>query len=117
MAELFLWLEALAGLHALYDLVEAGVGYGLGYERYRNQRSVIAEAERARAVLSTYSDREVGELIKRIEGCRDRFIEQGAGKDRARCLCNILEQIKDGNGGDFPVLEWDRMYNQLHCER
>ena len=74
----------------------------------------IAESKRASARYSTYSDREVQEIVKKIEACRDRFITQGSGTDRARCLCSIFEEIKAGNGGSLPRIDdWERMYNQL----
>jgi len=62
------------------------------------------------------SDSEIQELISKIEGCRDRFIAQGGGADRARCLCSIFNEIKAGNGGSLPVIDdWLRMYGQLGC--
>jgi hypothetical protein len=75
------------------------------------------EARRAAETLSTYSDDEVREIIRRIEGCRDRFIKQGGGKERARCICSVLKEIADGNGGIVPIIDhWREMYDQLGCE-
>jgi hypothetical protein len=90
MATPLLWLEALAGLKALYDLAQGGVDYVTSYQRHRQEADTIAESRRASRAFSTYADREVEELIKKIEGCRDRFITQGSGADRARCLCSIF---------------------------
>ena len=116
MANPLLWLEALAGLKALYDLVQGGVDYAASFRKHRAESDTIAESQRVTAVLSTYSDREVEELIRKIEGCRDRFISQGGGSDRARCLCSIFKEIKDGNGGSLPEIDdWRRMYEQLDC--
>jgi hypothetical protein len=116
MASIFLWLEALAGLHALYDVVRFGADYATSLVRHRNEPGIRREAEIAASRLSTYSDEEVEELLKRIQGCRDRFIKQGGGKDRARCLCSILDEIKDGNGGTLPDIDsWVDMYKQLQC--
>jgi hypothetical protein len=117
MANPLLWLEALAGLKALYDLVSGAPDYLESYQRHREERDTIAESKRASQVFSTYSDRELEALIRKIEGCRDRFISQGSGEDRARCFCSILEEIKAGNGGRLPLVDdWERMYNQL-CRR
>jgi hypothetical protein len=114
MATPLLWLEALAGLKALYDLVQGGVDYAAGLRKHREESHTIAESQRASTVFSTYSDGEIAELIKKIEGCRDRFIAQGSGADRARCLCSIFREISDGNGGVLPVIDdWQRMYGQL----
>ena len=117
MASPLIWLEALAGLKALYDLAKGAADYTLSYQKHRQEPDTIREANRISSALSTYSDREVEELLKKIEGCRDRFISQGSGKDRARCLCSILSEIKDGNGGHLPhVDDWRRMYDELNCE-
>jgi hypothetical protein len=116
MASPLLWLEALAGLKALYDLAQGGVGYAASYQKHRLERDTIAESRRASLAFSTYSDRELEEIIKKIEGCRDRFITQGSGADRSRCLCSIFKEIIDGNGGSLPLIDdWRRMYDQLNC--
>lgn len=116
MANPLLWLEALAGLKALYDLAEGAVDYTASLRRHREEAATIAEARRASETFSTFSDREIQELIRRIESCRDRFISQGSGHDRARCLCSILHEIKAGNGGRLPRIDdWERMYSVLRC--
>jgi hypothetical protein len=116
MANPLLWLEALAGLKALYDLAEGAVDYAASVRRHREEAATISEAKRVSEVYSTYSDREVEELLRKIEGCRDRFISQGSGHDRARCLCRILNEIREGNGGIMPHIDdWGRMYAVLKC--
>jgi len=70
----------------------------------------MAEARRISAVFSIYSGREVEELLRKIEGGRDRFITQESRANRARCLCGIDNEIKDGNDGSLPLIdEWSRM--------
>ena len=116
MATALNWIEALAGFKALYDLVKSGADYTKSLMTHRQEPDTIREAQRVSAAFSTYSDREVEEIIKKIEGCRDRFISQGGGKDRARCLCSIFNEIKDGNGGTLPDIDaWRDMYAQLNC--
>jgi len=116
MASYFLWLEALAGLKALYDLSQGVVDYAANYRRHRQEAATIAEAKRCSDSFSTYSDREIQELIRKIEGCRDRFIAQGGGEARSRCLCSIFNEIKAGNGGSLPHIDdWERMYAALKC--
>lgn len=117
MANPLLWLEALAGLKALYDLVQGGVEYAASYQQHREERATIAEARRASATFSTYSDRELKEIIRKIEGCRDRFIGQGSGADRVQCFCSILNEVRDGNAGLPHIDAWQSMYNQLKCSR
>jgi hypothetical protein len=116
MANPLLWLEALAGLKALYDLVQGGVDYVASLQRHRQEPDTIAEARRVSRVFSTYSDDEVEEIVRRINACRARFIEQGSGADRARCFCSILNEFRDGNGGTLPAIDdFQRMYGQLAC--
>jgi hypothetical protein len=116
MASPLLWLEALAGLKALYDLSQGAVDYWKSYTRHRRERATVLESRRISEAFSTYSDDEVRELIRKIEGCRDRFIKQGSGRDRARCICSIFNEIADGNGGILPAIDdWQRMYDQLRC--
>ena len=116
MATPFTWLEALAGLKALYDLAKGAADYTLSYQQHQQEPDTIRESRRASETFSTYSEREVQEIIRKIEGCRDRFISQGSGQDRARCFCSILNEIKDGNGGRLPHIDdWQRMYDELNC--
>jgi hypothetical protein len=116
MATPLIWLEALAGFKALYDLVKSGADYAQSYQDHRRERATINESERVSKTFSTFSNREVQELVSKIEGCRDRFITQGSGADRARCLCSILNEIKDGNGGKLPPIDdWQRIYDELDC--
>jgi hypothetical protein len=116
MASPLLWLEALAGLKALYDLVQGGIDYATSFQRHRQEADTVAESRRVSVTYSTYSDRELQEMIRKIEGCRDRFIAQGSGADRARCLCSIFKEIRDGNGGSMPNIDaWRDMYEQLSC--
>ena len=114
MANPLLWLEALAGLKALYDLAQGGIDYATSLRKHRLEPDTIAESRRVSVAFSTYADREVEELNRKIEGCRDRFITQGSGADRARCLCSIFREIEAGNGGSLPEIDdWRRMYDQL----
>jgi hypothetical protein len=117
MANAFLWLEALAGLKALYDLASGVPDYVASYLRHKQDQATISESKRASEIFSTYSDAELEAIISRIQGCRDRFIEQGSGRDRSHCLCSIFKEIMDGNGGRMPRIDaWERMYEQLRCD-
>ena len=59
MASPLLWLEALAGLKALYDLVQGGIDYASSLLRHRQGYDTIFEASRASALSSTFSDAEI----------------------------------------------------------
>ena len=116
MAGPLLWLEALAGLKALYDLASGVPDYLVSYNRHKEDQATIAESRRASETFSSFSDAEIEDLIRRIEGCRERFITQGSGRDRTRCLCGIFKEIMDGNGGRLPKIDaWERMNEQLRC--
>jgi hypothetical protein len=116
MADPHLWLELLAGLKSLFDLATGVEGYWESHRRHLAEPDTISESQRVSGVFSTFSDAEIRELIRKIEGCRDRFILQGSGHDRARCLCSIFNEIQDGNGGSLPLIDdWQRMYQQLNC--
>lgn len=116
MADFELWLHVVASMGAVYEIIRYGTEYGTALARRLRAPETAAQAERLAATFSTYSDDEVRELQRRIDQCRRRFIEEGAGKDRVRCICNVLRDVKDGNGGDIPLPEWDDMYRQLKCE-
>jgi hypothetical protein len=93
-----------------------GVDYATAFRKHREESDTIVEASRVAELFSTYSDAEIQELIKKIEGCRVRFIKQGSGADRARCICSIFQEISDGNGGQLPKIDdWQRMSDQLKC--
>ena len=53
MASPLLWLEALAGLKALFDLAEGAVDYAASYRRHRQEADTIAEAQRISVEFST----------------------------------------------------------------
>lgn len=118
MASPFLWLEALAGIKSLYDLTQGAVDYAARLKFHREESATIAESFRASAAYSTYSDGEMAAIVKRIEGCRARFIAQGGGADRADCMCSIFKEVMDGNGGIMPPADdWENMYRKLACGR
>jgi hypothetical protein len=41
MASPLLWLEALAGLKALYDVIEWGVEYAVAFRRHREEADTV----------------------------------------------------------------------------
>ena len=55
-------------------------------------------------------------MLEKLKGCRDRFIKQGGGKERAACICSVLNEAKIGNGGTLPNIDdWKRIYSTLGC--
>jgi hypothetical protein len=78
-------------------------------DRYEEQGKALQEA------LSTYSDAEVDAIRARIEECRSRFIYEGSGPARKTCLCSVLRDVREGNGGSLPDPEWEKYFNILGC--
>lgn len=116
MADPSKWLEVLAWTKALFESTKAGIDFASTLQRHREEGTTIRESERASQSYSTYSDGELDAILKRLKGCRDRFIEQGGGVDRSRCLCSVLNEMRDGNGGKLPRIDdWGRIYSELKC--
>lgn len=117
MADPSKWLEVLAWSKALFESTKAGIDFAATLQKNREDGATIRESERAsQSYSSTYSDDELDAILKRLKGCRDRFIQQGGGIDRSRCLCSVLNEMRDGNGGRIPrVDDWERIYSELKC--
>ena len=118
MASPELWLEVLSLIKAIFDAFKLGADVTESYQKHRKEKDTIQESQRVSAIYSTYSEDEIRAMISKLEGCRDRFIKQGGGKDRIRCICSILNEVVDGNGGSLPHIDdWENIYNQLGCSR
>jgi hypothetical protein len=107
------WQEILAGIRALYDLVKFGSDYSTSFLRYRSEIEIYREAQRVSGIFHT-SRREIDALISDIADCR-HCITESKVEDRARCLCSIFNNIKDGNQGVLPIGDWVLMYRELGC--
>lgn len=111
------WGATAAMVSAMIDVIRLGRE---SFQEYFARRSSGPDRERKGAelekALSTYSPAEVGAIVDRINACRDRFIEEGVGEKRKRCLCSVFRDVKDGNGGTLPDPEWQRAYELLGCE-
>ncbi len=116
MADIELWLHVVAGIGAIYDIIRLGAEHGPALARRLSSADTRRDADQLAVKFSTYSDEELNELLRRIEQCRRRFMAEGSGSDRARCLCHVLRDIRDGNGGTMPLQDWDDMYHRLRCE-
>lgn len=106
-----------ATISAMVDVITLGRESFSEYFRRREiDPSTIKIAESVQITFSTYSDAEISAIEKRIIRCRDRFIEEGSGEQRSGCLCSVLRDAKDGNGGDLSFFpEWDLYFTQLKC--
>ena len=113
------YANIVATISAMCAVVQTGKEiYESYFSDYRGSPNIEKEAHTLRLALMTYTENEVKEIEDRIEGCRDRFIKEGSGERRARCLCSVLTDVKDGNGGDMPDIDsWEEIYDQLKCAK
>ena len=112
------WLKILALLKALFESTKAAINLEQTVEKYRHDRETIQESQRVSSVFSTYSAAEVERIFSLLEGCAKRFIDQGSGAARAKCVCSVLNEVKEGNGGQLPLIDdWENIYRQLGCHR
>ena len=110
------WANLAAIVSAMVDVLTIGKE---SFQRYLNLRMEDPALPELAVVLdaadSTFSDQELDAIKRRIEACRDRFVREGSGEQRKECLCSVLKDVKDGNGGDIPVPDWADAYRQLRC--
>jgi hypothetical protein len=112
------WLEVLSWVKTLFEATKATIDLRSTYEKYHNDKATLGEARRVSVEFSTYSDAELNSLLRRLEGCRDRFVLQGGGAERAECICSVLREAMVGNGGTLPIIDdWPNIFRQLKCSR
>jgi len=118
MASFHVWLEVLSYTKALFEAITLGDDVREQYQKHRNERATIAEAQRVSQEVSTFSEDEVQAILARLKACRDRFIKEGSGPARKQCLCNVFTDVIEGNGGKLPQIDdWKNIYEQLNCPR
>jgi len=118
MASFHVWLEVLSYAKALFEAITLGADVRQQYQKHRNERDTIAEAERVSQLFSTFTEDEVQAILDRLKACRDRFIKEGSGPARKQCLCNVFKDVIEGNGGRLPRIDdWENMHRQLNCPR
>jgi hypothetical protein len=108
--------QIAAIISAMADVYSVGKeSFSQYLERRQKAKDYVSRGEILQKALSSYDDDEIDAINERIRSCKDRFIREGSGQNRKKCLCSVLTDVKDGNGGDFPFPEWDRLYRQLGC--
>jgi hypothetical protein len=118
MASFHIWLEVLSYAKALFEAITLGADVREQYQKHRNERDTIAEAQRVSETFSTYSEQEVQAILDRLKACQDRFIKEGDGAARTRCYCQVFKDVIDGNGGKLPRIDaWENIYRQMNCPR
>jgi len=116
MATAETWIELLAWTKALFEATKATIDLTTTVQKYRDDPETKREAVRVSFAFSTFSEEEVDALAKRMSSCRSRFIEEGSGPQRVGCICSVLNDAKEGNGGTLPLVDdWQNIYAQLSC--
>lgn len=118
MASFLVWLEVLSYVKALFEAITLGADVREQVRKHRTEKDTIAEAQRVSASFSTYSEEEVQAILERLKACQERFIKEGSGPARQRCLCQVFKDVIDGNGGRLPRIDdWENIHRQLNCPR
>lgn len=112
-ASLMATISAMCAVWGVADTVIRGKMFNLAYQRNLNTFKEV-ELGLLQQALSTYNDAEILAINRRMENCSNIFIAEGDGKQRAKCLCNVLNNVREGNGGELPDIDnWRRTYGQL----
>ena len=109
------WSGIAALISGMVDVINLGVPLSEAIALHRRDPRNARLALVLQSAFSTYSDDEVRAIEDRIKSCRERFMAEGSGERRAACLCSVLRDVKDGNGGDLPAAEWEDIFSQLKC--
>jgi hypothetical protein len=104
----------LSWIKAIFDAATLSADIREVYQKHRGEQATQREAQRASETYSTFSEEEVEAISTRLKACRDRFIAEGSGAQRARCMCSVFDDLMEGNGGVLPPIDdWERIYRQL----
>jgi hypothetical protein len=117
MAEFRTWLEFLATVKAVSEALTSTVDLVTAIERYILDPQTEREAAIASVRYMTFSDKEVEALTDRLLRCADRFVMEGDGQQRRRCICSVLLDAKEGNGDEIPdIADMPKVFEQLRCD-
>lgn len=111
------WANLAAIVSAMAEVYRTGKEeFQSFYDRFLKSPGIAQDARLLSKAFVTYEEDEVEAIAERIKRCRDRFKEEGSGEARLRCLCSVLRDVKDGNGGTIPKIDhWRAIYDQLNC--
>ncbi len=116
MITLELASQIAATISAMADVYSLGKeSFSQYLDRRQKSKEYNARGEILQKALSSYGDDEIDAIDERIRACKDRFIREGSGQNRKKCLCSVLTDVRDGNGGSFPFPQWRSLYKQLGC--
>ena len=109
MPDLMLASQIASIVSAIASAAQLGISYSQAEARLDSDTIET----HARALSTTYDDDELTALYDRIQTCRDRFISEGDGTKRVRCMCSVLNDAIIGNGGISPIDDWQNMHAEL----
>lgn len=111
MSDFSAYVQVATIMSALAKALDTGLNY---YQALKDVETDPSQIKHDAARLqNSYDDDEIESILSRIQGCRDRFIDEGDGVNRARCICSVLNDAKAGNGGIMPIDEWEATYRNL----
>jgi hypothetical protein len=111
------WLKLLATMKAAVSAVTDEADFGHELARYLSDSATIQESQRVSRDFTTYTDEQVRIMTSRLQACHDQFVQDGSPDQRVRCICEILNEARIGNGGRLPQIDdWPRFYRVLGCE-
>ncbi len=109
MSDLILAAQVATMVSAITSSIQLGISYNQASSRI--SKNTINR--HAKILVSTYDDEELKSLHDRIKACKDRFVLEGDGEQRVKCICSVLNDAIVGNGGASPIPEWQNMHNKL----
>ena len=110
------WAAIAATISAMADVYRIGKEtFQVYFDRRINASDINEKARAVKIAFNTYSDEEMEAIRNRIKNCQNHFITESSGEQRRKCLCSVLSDVKDGNGGSIPDQEWQESYVQLNC--
>jgi hypothetical protein len=114
MGTLDLWIEVIAGVRSLYELVHGKTDF---YSTFRMHKQLVLDhAERAQVCHSHYSADDLSNLANKIEACRELMLHFGKAGDRYPWLCALFREIAECGDGTLPDIdEWPRLFDRLGC--
>lgn len=114
MGETDQWIEVIAGVRSLYDLIRGQSDY---FQILRMHRKLVRpQAERAQDMYPQYTQCDLEDLAKKVDACRELMLHFGRARDRYPWLCAMLREIADVNDGRLPqVDEWPMIFDRLGC--
>lgn len=104
-------------MKAVVSAVTDEADFGQELAHYLSDSETIQESQRVSRNFTTYTDEQVRIITSRLQACYDQFVQDGSPDQRVRCICEILNEARIGNGGRLPLIDdWQKSYRLLGCE-